>query len=273
MTEQITAMRYALNFILATGEHDQNCGAFDLDEEGRHYACTCGLRKTIDALRTAIEAVEKQEPFGWYDMEHGEIRDVEWTKQKPKYEGVWKPLYTTPPQRTEQEPVAFPRQAGDSTWIIDTAFIWRVKHTIDPNTPYDWTPSEEQIETVLLALEKIPSPLYTTPPAAPVQEKADKPLSEDFGLPKPMRTPPMPDVKPPKPAPEQEPVACTACEGDPKAGNIPCCICGATPPQRTWVGLTDKEAMQICVDCGCLSEDWLVLLYAIEAKLRSKNEY
>jgi hypothetical protein len=72
--------------------------------------------------------------------------------------------HITPPQRTEQEPVAFPRQAGDSTWIIDTAFIWRVKHTIDPNTPYDWTPSEEQIETVLLALEKIPSPLYTTPP-------------------------------------------------------------------------------------------------------------
>jgi hypothetical protein len=42
-------------------------------------------------------------------------------------------------------------------------------------------------------------------------------------------------------------------------------------PQRTWVGLTDKEAMQICKDCGCLSEDWLVLLDAIEAKLRSKN--
>ena len=41
--------------------------------------------------------------------------------------------------------------------------------------------------------------------------------------------------------------------------------------QRTWVGLTDKEAMQICEDCGCLSEDWLILLDAIEAKLRSKN--
>ena len=44
-----------------------------------------------------------------------------------------------------------------------------------------------------------------------------------------------------------------------------------TPPQRTWVGLTDEEAMQICVDCGCLSEDWLTFLDAIEAKLRSKN--
>jgi hypothetical protein len=44
-----------------------------------------------------------------------------------------------------------------------------------------------------------------------------------------------------------------------------------TPSHRTWVGLTDKEAMQICEDCGCLSEDWLVLLDAIEAKLKSKN--
>ena len=41
--------------------------------------------------------------------------------------------------------------------------------------------------------------------------------------------------------------------------------------QRTWVGLTDEEAFQICVDCGCLSEDWLSLLDAIEAKLRSRN--
>ena len=72
----------------------------------------------------------------------------------------------------EQAPVAFPRQAGDSTWIIDTAFIWRVKHTIEPNTPYDWTPSEEQIETVLLSLEKIPSSLYTTPPQR--TEQGDK---------------------------------------------------------------------------------------------------
>ena len=43
---------------------------------------------------------EQDEPFGWYDMEHGEIRDVEWHRQKPTYEGVWRPLYTHPPQRT-----------------------------------------------------------------------------------------------------------------------------------------------------------------------------
>ena len=44
-----------------------------------------------------------------------------------------------------------------------------------------------------------------------------------------------------------------------------------TPPQRTWVGLTDEEATQICIDCGCMSEDWLMLLDAIEAKLKEKT--
>jgi hypothetical protein len=38
-----------------------------------------------------------------------------------------------------------------------------------------------------------------------------------------------------------------------------------------WKGLTDEEAMQICIDCGCMSEEWLVLLDAIEAKLQEKN--
>jgi hypothetical protein len=44
-----------------------------------------------------------------------------------------------------------------------------------------------------------------------------------------------------------------------------------TPQQKPWVGLTDAEAMQICEDCGCLSEDWLVLHDAIETKLKEHN--
>ena len=40
-----------------------------------------------------------------------------------------------------------------------------------------------------------------------------------------------------------------------------------TSPQRTWVGLTDEEAMQMYIDCGCMSE----LLDAIDAKLKEKN--
>ena len=63
--------------------------------------------------------------------------------------------------------------------------------------------------------------------------------------------------------------------GEMKVGQMRCISCGTWGqeeiPQRTWVGLTDEEAFQICVDCGCLSADWLTLLNAIEAKLRSKN--
>ena len=89
----------------------------------------------------------------------------------------------TPPQRKEpeQEPVAFPRnvQEYDEDWIIDPAFLTRVKHSIDPETPYEFTPSEEQIETTLLALEVIPSALYTTPPQR--KPLTDEELKLEFG--------------------------------------------------------------------------------------------
>ena len=107
---------------------------------------------TIEAMKLALDALET------LMIERGSIYEKAITALKERL------------AQPEQAPVAFPRQAGDSTWIIDTAFIWRVKHTIEPNTPYDWTPSEEQIETVLLSLEKIPSSLYTTPPQRTEQE-------------------------------------------------------------------------------------------------------
>ena len=46
---------------------------------------------------------------------------------------------------------------------------------------------------------------------------------------------------------------------------------GWNEAQKPFVGLTDEEAFQICVDCGCLGADWLTLLYVIEAKLKEKN--
>ena len=47
-------------------------------------------------------AQPEQKPFAWYAIEHGEA-DIEWNSQRPIYEGNWKPLYRTPPQRTDQE--------------------------------------------------------------------------------------------------------------------------------------------------------------------------
>ena len=66
--------------------------------------------------------------------------------------------------------------------------------------------------------------------------------------------------------PEQEPVAIEHCIWA-RNGNTPCPH--TSPPQRTWVGLTDEEKRQIFE-----REDyqgWLDYINAIEAKLRSKN--
>ena len=66
----------------------------------------------------------------------------------------------------ESVKVRFPRHAPKhgEDWIIDPAFLLRVYHSINPDTNYGFIPSMEEIETALLALEVIPSDLYTAPP-------------------------------------------------------------------------------------------------------------
>ena len=44
-----------------------------------------------------------------------------------------------------------------------------------------------------------------------------------------------------------------------------------TPLKKEWVGLTDEEHIQIAIDCGCLSADWVFYGAAIERKLKEKN--
>ena len=67
------------------------------------------------------------------------------------------------------------RHGGD--WIIDPAFLQRVLHSIDADHPHKFTPSLEEVEATLLALEVIPSNLYTTPPA-PAQELTDEQIQK-----------------------------------------------------------------------------------------------
>ena len=81
-----------------------------------------------------------------------------------------------------QEPVAlsvrFPRHAPKhgEDWIIDPSFLLRIYHSIDPDAHYRFIPTMEEIETALLALEVIPSKLYTAPPQREWQGLKD----EDF---------------------------------------------------------------------------------------------
>lgn len=46
---------------------------------------------------------------------------------------------------------------------------------------------------------------------------------------------------------------------------------GTLLPKREWQGLTDEEHMQIAVDVGCMSSDWLFYGAAVERALKNKN--
>jgi hypothetical protein len=72
--------------------------------------------------------------------------------------------------------------------------------------------------------------------------------------------------------PEQEPVAWMKAwyvsffEGD---GYVPLYT---TPPQRTWVGLTDEEIEQGCKESWVTEQAWQSAVWWTEAKLKSKND-
>ena len=60
MTKQTEAMRLALAWIKGNSEHDQLCDVLDLDDEGKHKPCSCGLENAITALREALDHYEER---------------------------------------------------------------------------------------------------------------------------------------------------------------------------------------------------------------------
>jgi hypothetical protein len=121
-------------YVLSYDQHSEECkatkaiaaikqvlAAQPAVQEGRDWSL---LEATQESLREHMAEIKRlkaeqpapvQEPFGWYYMEHGEIRDVEWTRQKPTYEGNWKPLYTTPPA---PQPVPVKTYSGGKPWPV-----------------------------------------------------------------------------------------------------------------------------------------------------------
>ncbi len=41
--------------------------------------------------------------------------------------------------------------------------------------------------------------------------------------------------------------------------------------KREWVGLSEQERVQIAIDAGCMSADWVDFAEAIEKALKEKN--
>jgi len=155
---------------------------------------------TQEALKLALEALSVLKPDNWVDKE---LQGRAWDAVKEAL-------------AQEQEPVAWMRQDGQKVTTASDRHNYP-----DYETRYS-------------------IPLYTTPP---------------------QRT-------------EQEPVAQPASEEDMKiyktiAANYHKDL--STPPQRTWVGLTDDEVAQGCKESWVTEQAWQSAVWWSEDKLKEKN--
>jgi len=151
-------------------------------------------REASELLRARL-AQPEQEPVAW--TVRGLITDFSRDFSAYQTKTYTVPLYTSPHSATHSadsaesfckpEPVTcsvrFPRHAPKhgEDWIIDPAFLLRVYHSIDPDAHYGFIPNMEEIETALLALEVIPSNLYTAPPQREWQGLTGDEISECWG--------------------------------------------------------------------------------------------
>ncbi len=131
-------------------------------EQGAHAYLQLGkaehIEEAITALRTAIEQAEKQEPVAWANInKHGDIthtnnKRMPWSKT---------PLYTTPPEAQKEHKQMNGKQSP-APWntpatSVQEPVAWQGVY--DKTDLYYRKPVQGDVR-----------PLYTTSPAAPVQE-------------------------------------------------------------------------------------------------------
>ena len=97
-------VRQALEYIIATSEHDQLCDVLDLDEDGLHKPCSCLLQDVLDDLRAALAEQPEQEPVAWgnlagwcFDSDRVLITDKDEAAKYHRDVYDLTPLYTSPP--------------------------------------------------------------------------------------------------------------------------------------------------------------------------------
>jgi len=118
MTQE--ALKLALEALEDFGNHDNACPQWPTYSEPEKYPkCNCGYDDAITAIKAAL-AQPEQEPVAWQFMNGSSFR-----KRRPDdfsdlaSDGLpyWRPLYITPPQRTEQN---FCSRCGKRTKDIHT---------------------------------------------------------------------------------------------------------------------------------------------------------
>ena len=196
----------------------------------KHYS----MQKTKDdmrqALRQAIAGLESQEPVAWKLMPRDATDVMLKAMDECSIEGyderlyaghaasvymaAWDALDTQPPQRTEQEPVAYDKT--EINFFVQDLYDKKMQE--GKHGHY-----ETMFHVVHQAIKRATPPQHT---------------EQNF---------------------------CPRCGK--RTNDIHTC----TPPQRTWVNLTNEEHMQLAEEWGCLSADWVFYAAAVERLVKEKN--
>ena len=204
--------------------------------------------KLVAAKATAVERealAQEQEPVAWMYQEYRDDDQFGWRDEilftpppnDPIYFRNITPVYTHPPQRTEQEPVA----------------------TLFGSLPvYDTTPpqrtEQEPVGDEWIPCMKLPVVVYVRK-----QRLGETHVSTREGI-----TPVKPDDLIMRGVSGEEyPIGRAIFE---RTYSL-----NTTPPQRTWVGLTDEEAREIQTNMVYGNHSFIKVIQAIEAKLKEKN--
>jgi len=274
MKEWIEAMEKSLPRLAPYGEQDW------LDSKA-----------AIASLRQAIAEAEKQEPVAWQVMVEDEamkefpIKDMahDWClhqKLSGSPHSYWiRPLYTTPPQRTEQEPQSVRERwnierDGDDLLVCFNGHDKSQACTYTRYVPAPQRTEQEQEQSFPSAMQTVIKAIKSDPDYAWVWhfniamafvDAGGDSYTGNQGAARFMKL--LANVEPAYelPAqPEQEPVI-------DKSAAIRIATALGWEPKREWVGLTDDERKEIWKGCDPTHAGYVTAL--VEDKLKQKNGY
>ena len=270
MATQTEAVKLAMSWIHANGEHDQLCDIFDLDDNGKHKPCSCGLSRVLTCLREALAEQEQGEPVAHIGkIQFERLKDcglvtTSLTSHKAFENDI--ALYTTPQQRTwvglserEVELIGYKKIVADQDAMLERKTVFLERQT-------------ERIVDLQTHIEKLEVPAK--------QEGQSNFCAQCEALGRELKA-----IKQEQGEPVGDGVDEAAFlerfQQNLDRGHKPCQTCEAlartvmldqsshdTLQQRTWVGLSDEEKLHIEIMGG---KSDVMLAETIEAKLRSKN--
>jgi len=212
------------------------------------------IDEAVAAIKEAL-AQPEQKPVAWrtfdgeggYDYcsyEDNENYADDWNKRNPNHKGWVEPLYTLPPQRTDQEHYTL-EEIDNMTLALtgdegeDTS--WEVLQSMVDYVNRRW-PGKSALQVLRMYDDLLSDSPEAQPERTALQIKKTDPFE-------------------------------SARVADYNRGWNDCLFASGIvkQTQRTWVGLTDDDTFEIGERLGLADVAWIDLMKAIEAKLKQKN--